>query len=240
MEENHRSLQSSNYLDHKSSDCNNIKLPIQNEKSEVICATCKQCLITDNHDESVLQYVNGMKSRKNNQSANVSKSVNQKKHKENVKKSKKSGSKESLASPGTPRSFLRWLLTGRNFDLCGKIISSSNTESDSDTSVCDNASASNPQEPTNKGFPTSPEAKFMYLSASYLLIDMIVMTSMIELESVFSHLFDELFKWRNQVVSKSFAVTIANASDKRQQQQDSTSSTSTLATTIIFDGNFDL
>ncbi|GJV25815.1 hypothetical protein Tco_1378510 [Tanacetum coccineum] len=34
-----------------------------------------------NHDECVLQYVNGMKSRKKNQSANVSKSANQKKHK---------------------------------------------------------------------------------------------------------------------------------------------------------------
>ncbi|GJW51757.1 hypothetical protein Tco_0093108 [Tanacetum coccineum] len=156
-EENHRSLQSSNYPNHTSSECNNIKLAIRNEKSEVICATCKQCLITANHDECVLQYVNGMKSRKKNQSANVSKSANQKKHKANVKKSKKSGSKESLASPrpSKPRTCLRWLPTGRIFDLCGKITSSSNTESESDTSVCDNASASNPQEPTNKGFPSS-------------------------------------------------------------------------------------
>nr|GEV24169.1 hypothetical protein [Tanacetum cinerariifolium] len=44
----------------------------------------------------------------------------------------------------------------------------------------------------------------------------------------------------NQVVSKSFAVTTADASDKRQQQQDSTSSTLTLATTITADENFDL
>ncbi|GKD24175.1 hypothetical protein Tco_1230389, partial [Tanacetum coccineum] len=44
----------------------------------------------------------------------------------------------------------------------------------------------------------------------------------------------------NQVVSKSSAVTTADASDKCQQQQDSTSSTSTLATTITADGNFDL
>ncbi|GKC53540.1 hypothetical protein Tco_1076285, partial [Tanacetum coccineum] len=33
------------------------------------------------HDDCVRQYVNGMKSRKKNQSANVSKSANQKKHK---------------------------------------------------------------------------------------------------------------------------------------------------------------
>nr|GEU36905.1 reverse transcriptase domain-containing protein [Tanacetum cinerariifolium] len=44
----------------------------------------------------------------------------------------------------------------------------------------------------------------------------------------------------NQVVSKSFAVTTADASDNCQQQQDSTLSTSTLATTITADGNFDL
>nr|GEU40167.1 hypothetical protein [Tanacetum cinerariifolium] len=128
IEENHRSLQSSNYPDHTSSKFNNINLAIRNEKSEVICATCKQCSITANHDECVLQYVNGMKSNKKNQSDNVSKSKNQKKHKANIKKSKKSGSKESLASPSKPRSFLRWLPIGRIFDLCRKITSSSNTE----------------------------------------------------------------------------------------------------------------
>ncbi|GJV59998.1 hypothetical protein Tco_1466098 [Tanacetum coccineum] len=44
----------------------------------------------------------------------------------------------------------------------------------------------------------------------------------------------------NQVVSKSFAVTAADASNKRQQQLDSTSSTSTLASSVTADGNFDL
>ncbi|GJT92330.1 hypothetical protein Tco_1081175 [Tanacetum coccineum] len=128
IEENHRSLQSFNYPDHTSSECNNIKLTIRNEKSEVICATCKQCLITANHDDCVLQYVNGMKSRKKNQSANVSKSANQKKHKPRVWKPKKVGSKERLASPkpSTPRSCLRWSPTGRMFDLKGKIIATRN------------------------------------------------------------------------------------------------------------------
>ncbi|GJV01835.1 hypothetical protein Tco_1335404 [Tanacetum coccineum] len=61
---------------------------------------------------------------------------------------------------------------------------------------------------------------------------------MIELESIFGPLFDEYFNGVNQVVSKSSAVTAADAPDKRQQQQDSTSSTSTIATTITADGNF--
>ncbi|GJZ14713.1 hypothetical protein Tco_0550390 [Tanacetum coccineum] len=61
-----------------------------------------------------------------------------------------------------------------------------------------------------------------------------------ELESLFGSLFDEYFNGETQVVSKSFVVTTADASDKRQQQPDSTSSTSTLATTVTDDGNFDL
>ncbi|GKE42363.1 hypothetical protein Tco_1469647, partial [Tanacetum coccineum] len=58
------------------------------------------------------------------------------------------------------------------------------------------------------------------------------------LESLFNPLFDEYFNEENQVVSKSFAVTTVDASDKRQP--DSTSSTSTQATTVTVDVNFDL
>ncbi|GJV47852.1 hypothetical protein Tco_1438064 [Tanacetum coccineum] len=131
------------------------QLAIRNEKSKVVCGTCKQCLITANHDECVFKYVKGMNSSKKNQSANVSKSENQKKHKLNVKKSKNLGSDERLASPrpSKPRTCLRWLPTGRIFNLYEKITASSNTESESDIFVCNNASASNPQEPTSKGFP---------------------------------------------------------------------------------------
>ncbi|GKD92819.1 hypothetical protein Tco_1372656, partial [Tanacetum coccineum] len=60
---------------------------------------------------------------------------------------------------------------------------------------------------------------------------------MIELESLFGPLFDEYFNGENQVVSKSSAVTVDDAPDKRHQQPDSTSST--LATTVTANGNFD-
>nr|GEV36494.1 hypothetical protein [Tanacetum cinerariifolium] len=69
---------------------------------------------------------------------------------------------------------------------------------------------------------------------------MIVMMSLIELESIFSPLFDEYFNGENLVVSKSSTATTADASDKRQQQPDSTLSTSTLATTATADENFNL
>ncbi|GKC56962.1 hypothetical protein Tco_1084560 [Tanacetum coccineum] len=98
------------------------------------------------------KYVNGMKSRKKNQSANVSKSANQKKHKPRVWKPKMVGSKERLASPkpSTPRSCLRWSPTGRMFDLKGKIIATSESKCQSYYFKGDNACTSNPQEPICK------------------------------------------------------------------------------------------
>ncbi|GKA49521.1 gag-pol polyprotein [Tanacetum coccineum] len=80
--------------------------------------------------------------------------ANQKKRKPKTKKSKKLGSKKNLASsrPSKPRTCLWWIPTGRIFAMCGKLTASSNTESESDTSVCDNASTSNPPELSSKGF----------------------------------------------------------------------------------------
>ncbi|GJS01150.1 hypothetical protein Tco_0317658 [Tanacetum coccineum] len=119
-----------------SSECNNIKLAIQNDNSEFVCVMCKQCLITSNHDVCVLNYVNEMNSRVNNFNANVSNTTNKRKHKPKVKKPKMIGSKERLAlpKPSKPRSCLRWSPTGRMFDLKGKIIESSKSESRSDSS----------------------------------------------------------------------------------------------------------
>nr|GEW56272.1 integrase, catalytic region, zinc finger, CCHC-type, peptidase aspartic, catalytic [Tanacetum cinerariifolium] len=74
-----------------------------------------------------------------------------------VKKTKKVGFIERLATPkpSKPRSFLRWSPTGRLFDLKGKIITSSESESQSDCSNGDNACTPNPLEPTIKQFPNS-------------------------------------------------------------------------------------
>nr|GEW76836.1 hypothetical protein [Tanacetum cinerariifolium] len=132
-------------------------LAIKNDKSKVVCAMCKQCLITANHDVYVLNYVNDMNSHGKKQKANVSNTENQKKQKSKVMKHKKVGTNERLASPKTskPRSYLRWLPTERLFDLKGKIIASSESESQSDCSNGDNACTSNPTEPTIKQFLNS-------------------------------------------------------------------------------------
>ncbi|GJY36521.1 hypothetical protein Tco_0421899 [Tanacetum coccineum] len=91
--ENHKNSQIPKNQKHMSSISNNITLAIRNSKSEIVCVMCKQCLVTSNHDVRMLNYVNDMNSRADNQSANVSINENQKKHKSNAKKSKELGSK---------------------------------------------------------------------------------------------------------------------------------------------------
>ncbi|GJR84460.1 retrovirus-related pol polyprotein from transposon TNT 1-94 [Tanacetum coccineum] len=144
VEEHHRNLLLSKKMKHMSSECNNVKLAIRNDKSKVVCAMCKQCLITANRDACVLNYVNDMNSRG-------------KKQKPKVWKPKNVGSNVRLASPKPrkPRTYLRWSPTGRIFDLTGKIIKSSNVESHSDCSNGDNACTSIPHVPKSKWFPNS-------------------------------------------------------------------------------------
>ncbi|GJS30555.1 hypothetical protein Tco_0491175 [Tanacetum coccineum] len=97
IEENHMNSQIPKNQKHMSSECNNITLAIRNAKSKIICVMRKQCLVTANHDVYVLNYVNNMNSRADNQSANVTIRENQKKYKANAKNSKELGSKGSLA-----------------------------------------------------------------------------------------------------------------------------------------------
>nr|GEV13792.1 hypothetical protein [Tanacetum cinerariifolium] len=153
----------------------------------------------------------------------------------------------------SPRSDLRWKPTGRIFKSVGLRWIPTRKLFDSRTSKVD----SEPTHGSNVDIPNIHESKqtldlsvgtsinvqkeeSLDLSVEVPSTDTIVMTSMIELESLFDPLFDEYFNGENKVVSKPFAVTTVDTSDKRQQQPDSTSSTSTLATTVTADGNFDL
>nr|GEY41682.1 Gag-Pol polyprotein [Tanacetum cinerariifolium] len=157
VEEHHRNLLLSKNKKHISSECNNVKLATQNVYSKVVYAMCKQCLISVNHDECVLKYLNDMNSHGKKQTEKFSIKEKQKKRKPKVKKPKKVGFIERLATPkpSKPRSFLRWSPTGRLFDLKGKIIASSESESQYDCSNGDNACTSNTLEPIIKRFPNS-------------------------------------------------------------------------------------
>nr|GEY78788.1 hypothetical protein [Tanacetum cinerariifolium] len=188
VEEHHRKLLLSKNKKHMSSDCNNVKLSVQNVKSKVVCAMCKQCLNSVNHDVCLLNYVNGMNSRGKKQKANVSINENQKKQKPKVKKTKKVGSIERLASPkpSKSRSFLTWSPTGRMFDLKGKIIASSESESQFDWSKGDNACTCNPLEPTIKRFPNST---FSLAGNSNMFMANILITKVYFIEGLGHNLF---------------------------------------------------
>nr|GEV94061.1 hypothetical protein [Tanacetum cinerariifolium] len=123
VEDHRRILLLSNNQKTMSSKCNNIKLYIQNDKSEIVCGTYKQCLVTANHDASLLSLVNALNSRANNLCANASPSANQKRHMTQVWKPKQVGFKERLAcKPRLPRFSLKWSPSGRSFDLKGKLV----------------------------------------------------------------------------------------------------------------------
>nr|GEY80180.1 retrovirus-related Pol polyprotein from transposon TNT 1-94 [Tanacetum cinerariifolium] len=89
VDEHHRNLLLSKNTKHMSSTCNNIKLDSDNVISKVVCAMCKQCLISINHDVCLRKYVNGKNSDGKKQKANVSIKEKQKKHQPKVKKPKK-------------------------------------------------------------------------------------------------------------------------------------------------------
>ncbi|GJS06794.1 hypothetical protein Tco_0363590 [Tanacetum coccineum] len=102
VEELPRNLRLYKNKKHMSSECNNIKLAIQKNLKLLLCAMCKQCLITFNHDVCVLNYVNDMNSRVNNFNANVSNTANEKKHKPKVKKPKTVQGIENKAKTDSP------------------------------------------------------------------------------------------------------------------------------------------
>nr|GEU40746.1 retrovirus-related Pol polyprotein from transposon TNT 1-94 [Tanacetum cinerariifolium] len=80
VEEHHRNLLLSKNNKHISLACNSIKIDSQDVISKVVCAMCKQCLISVNHDVCLRNYVNGKKSLGKKHKAKVSFKENQKKY----------------------------------------------------------------------------------------------------------------------------------------------------------------
>ncbi|GJY61990.1 hypothetical protein Tco_0462647 [Tanacetum coccineum] len=144
----------------KSSCIKNKEVEVEEHPKNLLLSKNKKHMsseFTSNHDICVLNYVNDMNSHVNNFNVNVSNTANKKKHKPKVKKPKKLGSKESLASPkpSEPGTCLKWSPTGRMFDLKRKIVVSSDSECRSESSKGDNACTSNPKEPLSQRFPNS-------------------------------------------------------------------------------------
>nr|GFC43042.1 hypothetical protein [Tanacetum cinerariifolium] len=76
IEDHRRTLLLSKNQKTMSSERKNIKLAIRNDKFEIICDTCKQCLVTANHDACLSFPVNALNSRANKLCANIPLSAN--------------------------------------------------------------------------------------------------------------------------------------------------------------------
>nr|GFB90357.1 hypothetical protein [Tanacetum cinerariifolium] len=157
VEAHHRNLLLSKKNKHISSACNNSKIDSQDVISKVVCAKCKKCLNSINHDVCLNNCVNGKKSRGRKHKANVSKNETQQKNQPEIKKPKKVGFIKRLATPKPrkPRFLLRWSPTGKMFDQDGKLVVPSNSERHIDCSNGDNACTSNAMEPKIKRFLNS-------------------------------------------------------------------------------------
>nr|GEU67852.1 hypothetical protein [Tanacetum cinerariifolium] len=152
LKEHRRTLLISKNKKTMSFECKNIKLAIRNDKSETVCDTFKQCLVSANHDACLTPSVNVLNSRASKLCANVPRSANQKRHRTQVWKPKQIGSEESLApKPRLPRFCLKWSSSGRSFDLKRKLVAPEETNCPNDDKAC----TSNPQEPMRKQSPNS-------------------------------------------------------------------------------------
>nr|GEZ01746.1 hypothetical protein [Tanacetum cinerariifolium] len=122
VEERPRNLLLSKNKKHMSSECNNVKLDIWNDKSEKINVSVLNTANKKKHKSKVLK-----------------------------PKKVGSKERLTSPKPRKPRTCLRWSPTGRIFNLNGKIIKSSESKSQSDGSHGDNACSSNPQEAIKSG-----------------------------------------------------------------------------------------
>nr|GEY68866.1 integrase, catalytic region, zinc finger, CCHC-type, peptidase aspartic, catalytic [Tanacetum cinerariifolium] len=105
--------------------------------SKVICAMCKKCLISVNHDKCLSNSVNAKNSYGKNQKAKVSVKEIRMKYQPKVSKPKTVGTRQSLATPKPRKSrlLLRWSPTGKLFNQEGKLVASSESKS---KSACSN------------------------------------------------------------------------------------------------------
>ncbi|GJR15496.1 hypothetical protein Tco_0798148 [Tanacetum coccineum] len=195
------------------------------DSKHFVCSTCHKCIFNANHDACItklLKEVNSCAKIQSHKTRNSNKLVDQKCHTQKpgrqiFTRHRFSPNKTSVVFDKTsPRSDLRWKPTSRIFKSIRLRWIPTGKLFDSCTSKVD----------------SEPHIVQMQISLIFMNEN--------KLWILFGPLFDEYFNGENQVISKSLAVTTVDAFDKHQQQPDSTSSTSTLATTVIADGNFDL
>nr|GEY42600.1 retrovirus-related Pol polyprotein from transposon TNT 1-94 [Tanacetum cinerariifolium] len=127
VEEHHRNLLLSKNNKLISSACNNIKIDSHDVISKVVCAVCKKCLISVNHNKCLSKNVKSKNSCGKNQKAKVSVKEIQKKYQPKFAKPKKEhlcpsceqGKSKRASHPPKPVPNSRQRLHLLHMDLCG-------------------------------------------------------------------------------------------------------------------------
>ncbi|GJV27380.1 hypothetical protein Tco_1383828 [Tanacetum coccineum] len=99
------------------------------DSKHFVCSTCQKCVFNANHDDCITKFLKEVNSRAKVQSSktrNNNKPVEPKSHTQKPGRQIAIGQRFSLnkssvvhEKPNTPRSFLRWIPTGRIFKLAG-------------------------------------------------------------------------------------------------------------------------
>nr|GEX44182.1 hypothetical protein [Tanacetum cinerariifolium] len=183
------------------------------DSKHLACSTCHKCVFNANHDACItklLKEVNSSAKIQSHKTKNSNKPVDQKCH---------------TQKPG------RQIFTRNRWISKGKLFNSCTGKDDYELT-----------HGSNVDIPNTHEYKqTLDLSASTSLTGQQKQRISFSAGTSFNVKQENLrYNGENQVVSKTFAVTTVDASDKHQQQPNSTLSTSTLATSVIADGNFDM
>ncbi|GKA92072.1 hypothetical protein Tco_0813997 [Tanacetum coccineum] len=229
------------------------------DSKNFVCSTCHKCVFNANHDACITKLLKEVNSRAKIQfqkTKNINKPVHKKSHTQTPGRQifirhMFSPNKTSIVYEKTyHRSDLKWKPTGRilksvglRWIPTGKLFDSCTSKDDSEPTHGSNVDIPNIHESkqTLQGKSQSMVAEKANISETIVKVDSQMMIQKDDSWKSYSVLcFDEYFDGVNQVVSKSSAVTTADASDKRQQQPDSTLSASNLETTVISDETFDL
>ncbi|GKA46043.1 hypothetical protein Tco_0738839 [Tanacetum coccineum] len=191
------------------------------DSKHFVCSTCHKCVFNANHDACITKFLKEVNSRakiQSNKTRNSNKPVEQKSHTQKPVRQIFTGhrfspNKTSVVYEKTsPRSDLRWKPTGRIFKTVGlrwvptgKILASCTSKDDSE-----------PTHGSNVDIPNIHECKQTLDLSAGTSINVQKEQSFDLSAEVPTAEYNDYQKVNDQVVSKSFAVTTADASDKRQ------------------------
>ncbi|GKC46364.1 retrovirus-related pol polyprotein from transposon TNT 1-94 [Tanacetum coccineum] len=212
-----------------------------------VYVTCGKCVLNDNHDMCVLHYINGVNSRNKmtmdvpimNVEPNVSMPLGTKSRTNNISEPTTFRKSTVSNTPSSSNSFAArrdnfihrrlWVLKARDgksqASKDGEILDKMKEKGDACIFV---GSDPAPQCPTTAlkqdNLSPGPQSQENVPHSAQTI------TTLNELDFLFSPMFDELLNGTTTVVSKSFVVTAADAPNQRQQQHTTPSTSITVAT----------